>query len=174
MNKLFHVNLIGLALLCQPVVAQHGNAPLDEDPVFQTVVSHRIHYPVKPAINAIYGRFYAGFTIDAAGHIQDISVLYPKMGPQVSKIYGFDYEIISGLKHMPPLRTSLAGDYVLPIAFCFTHYGERATPLVPTNRLPVGYDIGSRAMLNEVKIFASSPSSLRGLSGFPASRQLGQ
>jgi len=147
---------------------------LNKDPVFIDVVTHRIHYPVQPARRAIYGRYYAGFTIDQAGHIRDIAVLYPKMSRQTSKLYGFEGEIVAGLKHMPPLNPNLVGNYLLPIAFCFTHYSEGPAPIVPTNVLPFGYEVGDRVLLNEAKIFASSPSSSRSLNGFPPSRQIGQ
>ncbi len=172
--KLTKAGLLALFILSRMAVAQRVPVPLDNDPVFANVTAHRIHYPVKPASRAIYGRFYAGFTVDERGHIQDISVLYPKLGPQLSKRYGFDYEILTGLKHMPPLNPRLAGTYALPIAFCFTHYGEGALPIVPTNTLPASYNLGDRTLLSEVKIFATSPSSLRGLNGFPASKQIDQ
>ena len=160
-------------LLAQTAVAQRvrPSLDLDKDPVFASVASHRIHYPVKPASRAIYGRFYAGFRIDEDGHIQDISVLYPKMSTKMNKLYGFDYEIKSGLRRMPPLNPGLAGNYILPIAFCFTHYGEGANPIVPTNVLPQGYDVGERILLNEVKIFAKSPSEQSALNIFPARTQ---
>jgi hypothetical protein len=150
------------------------SADLNNDPVFNNVVLNRIHYPAKPASNAIYGRFYASFTIDDVGHIQQVSVLYPKMPTRVSKQYGFESEILAGFRRMPPLNPRLAGNYVLPIAFCFTHFGEGPNPIVPTNRLPREYNIGDRILLSEVKIFAESPSATRSLNGFPASRQIGQ
>ena len=165
---------LGLLLLNQLANAQSTTTALDQDPVFRQVVTHRIQYPIKPATRAIYGRFYAGFSIDQQGHIRDIAVLYPKMSATMSKRYGFDYEIRAGLNHMPPLNPRLVGSYVLPIAFCFTHYGEGPNPLVPTNVMPKGYDVGERVMLSEVKIFARSPSDPLRLNGFPASKQLGQ
>ncbi len=174
MNRLQIVAFVGLTLAGRLTNAQIASTQLDQDPVFTQVVSHRIHYPVKPASRAIYGRFYAGFDIDETGHIRNISVLYPKMSTQMRKLYGFDYEIQTGLKRMPPLKPSLAGSYVLPIAFCFTHYGESPNPIIPTNVLPQSYQVGDRILLSEVKIFASSPSSLRGVNGFPASKQIGQ
>jgi len=174
MTKLTVSILLGLISLSLLTNAQISSTALNQDPVFQQVVTQRIHYPVKPATRAIYGRFYAGFTIDQQGHIRAISVLYPKMSTKMNKLYGFAYEIQVGLKHMPPLNPSLAGHYVLPIAFCFTHYGEGPNPLVPTNVLPTGYEVGDRILLREVKIFARSPSDPLQLNGFPASKQLGQ
>lgn len=166
--------ILGLVLGCRLALAQIASTALNQDPVFTQVVTQRIHYPVKPAARAIYGRFYAGFDIDSAGHIRNISVLYPKMSRQMSKLYGFDYEIQRGLKHIPPLKPSLAGSYLLPIAFCFTHYRESPSPIVPTNVLPKGYQLGDRVLLGEIKVFASSPSSTLQLNGFPASKQIGQ
>ena len=174
MDMLKKVGLSSLLLLSRLANAQFVSANLDQDPVFKQVVSHRIHYPVKPAARAIYGRFYAGFTIDNKGHIRDITLLYPEMSTRISKRYGFDYEIQAGLKHIPPLNPNLAGNYILPVAFCFTHYGEGANPIVPTNVLPQGYELGDRILLSEVKVFARSPSSQLGLNGFPSSRQIGQ
>ena len=174
MKKIPSLILLSLLLLSRVSYAQIASTALDQDPVFSQVVAHRIQYPVKPAARAIYGRFYAGFDIDETGHIRNISVLYPKMSTQMSKLYGFDYEIQKGLKHMPPLKPDLAGSYIVPIAFCFTHYGEGSIPHIPTNVLPQGYSVGDRVLLSEVKIFASSPSSLRGINGFPASKQIGQ
>lgn len=167
---------IALLLAAEVSFSQLTRPALDlsKDPVFVNVVTRRIHYPTQPARKAIYGRYYAGFTIDQDGHIRDISVLYPKMSRQTSKLYGFEGEILAGLKHMPPLNPGLAGHYLLPVAFCFTHYSEGATPIVPTNVLPLGYEVGDRTLLNETKIFASSPSSTRDLNGFPPSRQIGQ
>ncbi|MVM29944.1 hypothetical protein GO755_07865 [Spirosoma sp. HMF4905] len=174
MNKLTQLSFLSLLLVSRLTIAQFASTALDQDPVFTQVASHRIHYPVNPASRAIYGRFYAGFDIDPQGHIRNISVLYPKMSTQMRKLYGFDYEIQTGLKHMPALKPSLAGSYVLPIAFCFTHYGEGANPIVPTNVLPHGYQIGDRILLSEVKVFASSPSNSAALNRFPPSRQIGQ
>jgi hypothetical protein len=174
MNKLTKVALLGLLVHSRLTFAQIASTNLDQDPIFNKVVSHHIHYPVKPAARAIYGRFYAGFRIDQLGHIQDISVIYPKMSTRMKKLYGFDHEILAGLRHMPPLKPSLIGSYILPIAFCFTHYGEGPNPIVPTNGLPPAYEVGDRVLLTEVKIFASSPSSSRGVTGFPASRQIDQ
>lgn len=171
-NTLNLLTLIAF-LFNRSAVAQIASTALDRDPVFTQVVTHRIHYPVKPASRAIYGRFYAGFDIDSAGHIRNISVLYPKMSTRMNKLYGFDYEIRTGLKHVPPLKPSLAGSYILPIAFCFTHYREGASPIVPTNVLPEGYQMSERILLSEIKVFASSPSSTLQLNGFPASKQIG-
>jgi len=174
LKNTLNLSILLLVLLSRLASAQIASTALDQDPVFTQVVSHRIHYPVKPASRAIYGRFYAGFDIDSAGHIQNISVLYPKMSIQMIKLYGFEYEIQTGLKHIPPLKPSLSGSYILPIAFCFTHYGEGSSPIVPTNLLPKGYQISDRVLLSEIKVFAFSPSSLRELNGFPASKQIGQ
>ncbi|AKD54895.1 hypothetical protein [Spirosoma radiotolerans] len=174
MKNTLNLSILVLVLFSRIAIAQIASAALDQDPVFTQVVTHRIHYPVKPASHAIYGRFYAGFDIDSAGHIRNISVLYPKMSTRMNKLYGFEYEIHSGLKHMPPLKPNLAGSYILPIAFCYTHYREGASPIVPTNVLPKGYQMSDRVLLSEVKVFASSPSSTLQLNGFPASKQIGQ
>ena len=154
--------------------AQIITPALDQDPVFTQVVAHRIQYPAKPATQAIYGRYYAGFRIDEQGHVQDVAILYPKMSTHISKQYGFDYAILKGLKQMPPLQPSLAGRYILPVAFCFTNYTEGPSPIVPTNVLPASLVTGDRIGLREVRVYASSPSSGWLLRGFPASRQIGQ
>lgn len=122
MKNTLKLAILGLVLGSQAALAQIASTALNQDPVFLQVVTHRIQYPVKPALRALYGRFYAGFDVDSAGHVRNISVLYPKMSSQMIKLYGFEYEIRSGLKHIPPLKPSLAGSYILPIAFCFTHY----------------------------------------------------
>ena len=155
-------------------ITQIFSADLDNDPVFAKVVSNQIYYPSKPASRAVYGRYYVGFTIDNVGHIQQVSVLYPKMSASVSKQYGFEGSILAGFRRMPPLNPRLAGSYVLPVAFCFTHFGEGPNPIVPTNQLPQEYSVGNRILLSEVKVFAESPSSTRALNGFPPSRQIGQ
>ena len=171
-------SLIVIALLLASIASfsqvNHPVLDLNTDPVFINVITHRIQYPAQPARRAVYGRYYAGFTIDQAGRIRNIAVLYPKMSRQTSKLYGFEGEILAGLKHMPPLNPNLAGDYLLPVAFCFIHYSEGPTPIIPTNVLPFGYAVGDRILLDETKVFASSPSSSRGLNGFPPSRQIGQ
>ncbi|WP_080057997.1 hypothetical protein [Spirosoma aerolatum] len=154
--------------------AQIFSADLNNDPVFAKVVSNQIYYPSKPAARAVYGRYYVGFTVDNVGHIQQVSVLYPKMSVSVSRQYGFENSILAGLGRMPPLNPRLAGSYVLPVAFCFTHFGEGPNPIVPTNQLPQAYSLGSRILLSEVKVFAESPSNTRALNGFPPSRQIGQ
>lgn len=174
MNLFTKIGLLSLGLLSRPVAAQIASVALDQDPVFNQVASHRIQYPVKPASMAVYGRFYAGFNIDEKGHIQDLSILYPKLSTRLKKAYGFEYEILKGLKHMPPLKPSLAGSYVLPVAFCYTHYGEGANPIVPTNVVPQTFSVGDRFLLSEVKIFARSPSDSRWLAAVPHSRQIGQ
>lgn len=174
MKNTLKLAILVLMLGSQVAVAQIASTALNQDPVFSQIVTHRIQYPVKPALRAIYGRFYAGFDIDSAGHIHNIAVLYPKMSRQLSKLYGFEYEIQTGLKHIPALKPSLTGSYLLPIAFCFTHYGEGPSPIVPTNVLPKGYQLGDRVLLSEVRVFASSPSSTLQLNGFPESKQIGQ
>jgi hypothetical protein len=172
MGKLTKAILLSLLLLSRLVSAQNAPAALEQDPVFNQTIVQWIHYPAEPASRAVYGRFYAGFSIDETGHIRDVSVLYPKMSTQMSKNYRFDYEIEAGLKHMPPLSPALAGKYILPIAFCFTHYREGPNPIVPTNVLPRSYDNKERILLSEVKVFAFSPGTLQGINAMPASKQV--
>lgn len=172
MGNLTKISLLGLLLLSRLVVAQSAPAALEQDPVFNQTITQWIHYPAEPASRAVYGRFYAGFSIDETGHIRDISVLYPKVSTQMSKNYRFDEEIEAGLKHLPPLSPMLAGKYILPVAFCFTHYREGPNPIVPTNVLPKSYDSGDRVLLSEVKVFAFSPGTLQGLNAIPASKQV--
>ncbi|WP_332368577.1 hypothetical protein [Spirosoma telluris] len=99
-----NVVLLSLLLVSRLTTAQIASTAIDQDTVFRQVATHHIHYPVRPASRAIYGRFYAGFEIDSTGHIRNVSIIYPKMSIQMSKLYGFDYEIQRGLKHMPPLN----------------------------------------------------------------------
>lgn len=174
MKKLTCLVVLSLMLVSQLTSAQIIAPALDQDPAFTQVVAHRIYYPAKPATRAIYGRFYAEFRIDEKGHVQDIALLYPKMSTRVSKQYGFESEIIKGLKQVPPLKPTLAGSYILPVAFCFTNYLEGPNPIVPNNVLPVSLVTGERITLQEVKVYASSPSSGWLLKGFPASRQIDQ
>lgn len=163
-----------LIVLAHTTKGQYVADALDSDPVFRYVAEHQIRYPVKSANRAVYGRFFAGFTIDSLGHIRDVSVLYPKMSLRVARQYGFTTEIMAGLNRMPPLPPKCAGTYVLPVAFCFVHYGEGPNPLIPQNQWPPAYDLGNRTMLNEVRVMAKSPSATRELNGFPPSRQIGQ
>ena len=172
MDSLTKAILLSLLLLSQLVNAQNAPAALEQDPVFNQTITQWIRYPAEPASRAVYGRFYAGFSIDETGHIRDISVLYPKMSTQMGKNYRFDYEIEVGLKRMPPLSPALAGKYILPVAFCFTHYREGPNPIVPTNVLPRSFDSKERILLSEVKVFAFSPGTLQGLNAMPASRQV--
>lgn len=172
MANLIKAILLSLLLLSQRVSAQNAPAALEQDPVFNQTIAQGIQYPAGPASRAIYGRFYAGFSIDETGHIRDISVLHPAVSTRMSKNYGFDYEIEEGLKRMPSLSPTLAGKYLLPIAFCFTHYREGPNPIVPTNGLPRGYESTDRILLSEVKVFAFSPGTLQGINAMPASRQV--
>lgn len=140
--------LIGLVtLLTQTGLAQPNRTTLATDPVFTIIAARRIQYPPVMAKRAIYGRVWAGFQIDEEGHIQDVSLLYPLMVPKVSKAYGLSYEIEAGLKHMLPLNPRYAGNYLLPVAFCFTHHNESPNPLIPTNQLPTNFDAGDRTLL---------------------------
>lgn len=174
MKKLQPLVWLSLLVASQLTNAQNIIPALDQDPVFAKVVTRRILYPPKPATRAVYGRFYAGFSINEQGHIKDIAVLCPKMSAQVSKQYGFDAAILKGLKQMPPLQPNLAGCYILPVAFCFTNYKEGPLPIIPTNVLPTSLTTGERIALREVRIYASSPSSGWLLKNFPDSRQIGQ
>jgi hypothetical protein len=159
-------------MLSAGLVAGQDRADLNTDPVFSYMVTHRVQYPPQMASRAIYGRVYAGFTLDSAGRIRDIALRYPRMSRQMTQLYGIEYTIRAGLRRMPPLNPRYAGRYVLPIAFCYTHYAEGPAPIVPTNQLPTGFDPGPGTLLREVSIFAVSPSTLRSLNQLPPSRQI--
>ena len=166
--------LLVLLLVGLSASAQVTGFALDEDPVFTTTITQHIHYPVMAIRGSVYGRFYAKFSIDSAGRIQNVIVLYPKISPKYTKWLGFEYEIINGLKRLPQLTPRYQGSYLLPIAFVYINYSEDSRPRVPTNTLPEKYSDNS-LLLNEVRIVGRSNmyNSLRPVSGrAPASRQV--
>ncbi|MBC8153233.1 MAG: energy transducer TonB [Bacteroidetes bacterium] len=126
-----------------------GSVALNDDPVFNRVLSRRVSYPVMALRSATYGRVYAGFDIDARGHLRNVAIL----GPENTGV-GFEYEVRTALKRMPPLHPRYAGRYVLPVSFVLTNSGERAEPYVPTQTRP-RRDFGDRLLLGDV-IFRGS------------------
>lgn len=124
---------------CQP-----GNLALNNDPVFHKVLSRRVSYPIEAIRSATSGRIYAGFEIDAMGHIQHINILSADQSG-----VGFENEIRTALKRMPPLNPRYAGRYVLPVAFVFTNAGENWEAKMPAKEL-APLSITNRLLLSEV------------------------
>lgn len=170
---------ICVAMIALLLVGLHANAQvtgfaLDEDPIFSATIAQYVHYPVTAIRGSVYGRFYAKFSIDSTGRIQNVVVLHPKINPKYTKRLGFEYEIINGLKQLPQLPPRYQGSYILPIAFVYINYSEDSRPLVPTNTLPEKYSDNS-LLLNEVRIVGRSNMYrlTRPFSGIaPASRQV--
>lgn len=113
--------LIGLSLwfyLGTHITKAQSLSNLDQDLVFNTVVSKQIVYPSRAVEAKVYTRsvIYTHFRIDSLGHVQDVMTLNP------SPIdYGFDQQIKYGLNHLPPLKPSYQGDYILPVRFVYAH-----------------------------------------------------
>ncbi|MCC5612757.1 hypothetical protein LC612_40235 [Nostoc sp. CHAB 5834] len=154
--------------------AQITGSALDEDPIFTATLAQHIHYPVTAIRGSIYGRFYVKFSIDSIGSIQDIAVVYPQISPKSAKMLGFNYELINGLKQVPPLTPRYKGSYILPVAFVYINYSEDGKPRVPTNTLPERY-FDNSLILQELTIVGRSSmyNSVRPVSRVaPPSRQV--
>lgn len=124
--------------------SQSDSPTLNDDPVFNKVLSRRVTYPINAIRAGTYGRIYAGFDIDPRGRIQHVAILSPG-----NTGVGFESEIQSALKRMPPLNSRYSGRYALPVAFVFTNWGEGSEPYIPTNTLPRLY-FADRLLLGEV------------------------
>ena len=165
---------IALLLVGPSTNAQITGFSLNEDPIFSATVAQHVRYPVTAVRGSIYGRFYAKFSIDSVGRIQNITVLHPKINPKYNQRLGFEYEIINGLKQLPQMTPRYRGSYILPIAFVYINYSEDSRPRVPTNTLPEKY-LDNSLIMNEVKIVGRSNMyrTVRPFSGIaPASRQV--
>lgn len=126
------------------VAAQVVYPALDKDPVFHEVLARQIQYPRYSMRNfPLYGRVYAGFRIDAKGRIGNVTILSP--GNTQS---GFDNEVIQALKHMPSLNPRYAGNYVLPVAFCYLNRSQSPNTYCPLNHLDDRY-LTERLLLQE-------------------------
>ena len=172
--KILCSTLIALLLTGLHANAQITGFALDEDPVFTATIARHIHYPVTAIRGSVYGRFYVKFSINSVGAIQNIAVLHPKIATKHNQRLGFEYEIINGLKQLPPLTPRYKGNYILPIAFVYINYSEDSKPLVPTNTLPEKY-VDNSFLLNEVRIIGRSNmyNSVRPVSRIaPPSRQV--
>jgi TonB family protein len=128
----------------------YAQSSLNEDPVFKTVLSRQIRYPVLAERTGVYGRIYACFKLDERGHVQNIEVLNSR-----SK-YGFEQAVKKGLKLLPPLNPRYAGQYVVPIDFAYINYNDSSEPLLPSPQpLPTLYQQG-RVVLKEIRIIGNS------------------
>lgn len=133
-----------LILLAQIATAQHTPARIDQDPVFVSVLTRQIAYPLKAASGA-YARIYAGFSIDQKGHVQNVTILNPaKIG------YGFEEEVTQGLKRLPLLNPRYEGDYVLPVLFVYVNYERQANETIPDGTVPTWY-FTNRTLLTEIR-----------------------
>ncbi len=146
-----------------PMLSWLDTPALSNDPVFNRVLMRRVIYPARAIRSATYGRIYAGFDIDASGHLQNVSIL----GPQNTGA-GFEYEISEALKRMPPLNPRYRGRYALPVSFVLTNWGESSEPRTPTGLLSARY-LTDRVLLDEV-IFRGG---LRPIGGYiPPSQEI--
>lgn len=140
------LRLCCLLLIGQLATAQGQSPSLSRDPVFSTVLQHRIHYPVSAERSGIYARIYAGFQVDQKGHIQQISILNPtKIG------YGFEEEVLRKLTLLPPLHPKYEGAYALPVTFAIIDHTDRGKAVSPSGQLS-GLFLSNRVVLNEIKI----------------------
>lgn len=128
------------------VIAQNRLAQLSWDKRLLLLLQHKIVYPGWVGKQGIYGRVYAGFTVDSSGRIGKVVLLSPdNIG------FGLDAEVTKALSELPTLASSSKGDYIIPIAFTFTNNKDRSGPHVPVNRLPEER-LANRTLLEEVVI----------------------
>jgi hypothetical protein len=121
-------------------------APLSNDPLFTETIHQEIRYPDMAWTQAIYGRVYAGFDIDAQGKINTIVMLSPaNIG------MGFIEAVRNGLLKLPAQNPAFAGTYVLPVAFTYTNQTEKGQVHAPINRLPNDRFAG-RTLLEEFTV----------------------
>ena len=135
--------------------AQITSSDLNEDPVFTTVLTRRLKYPRQAEWSSIYGRVFAGFTIDNKGHIQNIEILNAS---SKGNYYGFEPTIMAALKKMPSLSLQHAGSYILPVSYIYVDYRHKDKPFIPQDTLYI-QSLGDRVILNEIKVFGSSTNS---------------
>ena len=129
---------------------------LDRNLVFFELAKKNIDYPRTAILSSMYGRIYAQFSVNRNGKIGDIQVFYPKMTPSFENNVGFGASIRKGLKKLPLLGLGYEGNYILPIAFVFTNYGESPQPLQPTNILPEFIETNNMTILTEIKVYGNS------------------
>ena len=128
------------------VIAQNRLAQLSWDKRLFLLLQHKIVYPGGVGKQGIYGRVYAGFTVDSSGRVGKVVLLSPdNIG------FGFDAEVTKALSDLPVLESTSKGEYVVPIAFTFTNSREKSGPHVPVNRLPEER-LANRTLLEEVVI----------------------
>lgn len=98
---------------------------LDQDPVFAYVLARRISFPPEAVRAKVYTKspIYTHFRIDSLGHIQDIVTLNP-----IGIKFGFEQQITRALGHLPPLKPTYKGDYIIPVLFVFIYGNGKADP----------------------------------------------
>lgn len=144
MKKL--LRLCYLLLITHLTTAQVPGPSLSKDPVFSTVLRQRIYYPTDAERLGVYAKIYAGFQIDARGHVQQVTILNPtKIG------YGFEEEVIKKLKLLPPLHAKYEGSYALPVTFAFIDHTNNGKAVSPSVKLSRQY-FTNRILLDEIEI----------------------
>ncbi|QDK82694.1 hypothetical protein EXU85_30440 [Spirosoma sp. KCTC 42546] len=135
--------------------AQLASPDLNQDPVFTTVLKRRLTYPRQAEWSSVYGRVFAGFTVDNKGRIQNISILNSS---HKGTYYGFEPTIRTALKKLPYLSLQYAGSYILPVSFIFVDYRHTDKPFIPQDTLFI-QDLAGRIILKEINVFGSSTNS---------------
>lgn len=136
--------LLSLGLSTQLATAQLIQPALDQDPVFHQVLAKRVEYPrYTMRYFPLYGRVYVGFRIDEKGKLTDIALLSPNNDQA-----GFGPTVMQALKHMPSLNPRYAGQYALPVAFCYINPIVSDSLYRPVHRLEEK-QLTNRLLLNE-------------------------
>ena len=104
---------------------------LDKDPVFRTILSRRLTYPVLNAQEGYTKLVYAQFEIDEKGHIQNVKIFNPAMGKGYYFI-DFDVAVKKALNRLPPLNPRYLGKYMLPIIFTLNDM-QTGKQIIPNN-----------------------------------------
>lgn len=143
--------IVFLLLFAGAATAQPGQVPIDQDPVFTTVLKSRIKYPVLAEQTGVYARVYARFMVNEKGHVQQIDLIQSARTKD-----GFGNAVLSGLKHLPPLNRRYEGQYILPVDFAYINYERSPEPLLlPTGPLPRHY-LHDYILLTPIRIVGNS------------------
>ena len=136
--------LLSFGLATQLATAQLIRPALDQDPVFHQVLAKRVEYPRYSMRHfPLYGRVYVGFRIDEKGKMTNITLLSPSNAQS-----GFGPVVMDALKHMPSLNPHYAGEYALPVAFCYINPILSDSLYRPVNKLEEKY-LTNRLVLQE-------------------------
>ncbi len=103
---------------------------LDRDPVFRSILSRRLNYPILNAQKGHTKLVYAQFDIDDKGHVQNAKILNPAKGGYY--FVDFDAAVVKTIKRLPPLNPLYSGKYILPVIFALKDLGT-GTQVVPDN-----------------------------------------